>query len=269
MSRFAPALRRVARELDLPRPTRAAILTELAADLESVYEHHLERGAAEAEAARRAEERVLGSPEMARRLSRVHRSSWREWSEEMGGRLTGGLDLLLLLGGVVPVLLFAAAVAVQGVWPGGGSPGASAGPLRWIVLAVATAQAVVVGAEVARVVGDRPVRRARLPLLLVLSALAPALGGLALALGARSALMLVASGAGGDMAMAAARLVVAGSTCVVGLLSGIAGALAWFILLNRAAVQADREVDALLSGEAPPPDARARGILSLVRRRSA
>jgi hypothetical protein len=63
--------------------------------------------------------------------------------------------------------------------------------------------------------------------------------------------------------------VVDGSTCAVGLLSGIGGAVAWFILLNRAAVQAEREVDALLAGQTRPADPRSRGILSLVRRRSA
>jgi hypothetical protein len=173
MSRFAPALRRVARELDLPRPARAAILIELAADLESVYAHHRERGAGEAEAARVAEERVLGSAEMVARLSRLHRSSWQEWSEEVGGRLTGGLDLALLMGGVVPVLLFGAAVATHGLWTGAASAASGGGLPRWGVLGVSVLLAIVLGSEVARGLRGHAVRRARLPLLLVLSILAP------------------------------------------------------------------------------------------------
>lgn len=61
MERFAPALRRVARELDLPRAVRSPLLLEMASDLDPVFEHHRSRGVGEAEAARRAEETVLGS----------------------------------------------------------------------------------------------------------------------------------------------------------------------------------------------------------------
>lgn len=72
MHRFAPALRRVARELDLPRGARATVLRELAGDLDAVYAHHRERGLGEAEAQRRAEETVLGTTQVIRRLARLH-----------------------------------------------------------------------------------------------------------------------------------------------------------------------------------------------------
>lgn len=80
MEKFAPALGRVARELDLPRGVRGPLLLEMAADLEAVFERRRACGLGEVEAARKAEEAVLGSSEVLGRLAQLHKRSWRGWS---------------------------------------------------------------------------------------------------------------------------------------------------------------------------------------------
>lgn len=248
MSRFAPALRRVARELDLPGRVRAAILLEMAADLEAVYDHHRRRGLGEEEAARRAEETVLGSPEVLRRLGRLHARSWRRWSEEVGRRLSGGADLFLLVVAVTPTLMLSGGAAVPLVLA---SP---ADPLVWALLGA--------GAGIVLLTASKAVRLRRgalgstlrrgLSALLLLSAVAPALGLLALTLGAYEvalAMGAVPPEAGAALA-AAEKIGRDAATLVVGLLLGIAGALSWFLLMNRAARMEVREVDELLAGGA-------------------
>ncbi len=266
MSRFAPALRKVAGELDLPHRVRAAILLEMAADLEAAYEHHRRRGLDEEESARRAEEIVLGSPEVLRRLGRLHARSWRRWSEEVGGRLTAGADLLILAVAVVPILVIAGAAAVPLVLA---SP---AEPLVWALLGAAGGIAVL-GASKAAGLWRRasgPALRRGLPYLLLLSAVAPALGLLALTLGVQDvALTWGAVGAEASAPVEAAEKIGRDAALLaVGLLLGIAGALTWFVLMNRAALRDVRDVDALLEGGARRPSHGERSsVVPLVRNR--
>lgn len=269
MERFAPALRRVARELDLPRRTRTALLLEMAADLEAVYEHHRSRGLGEADAARRAEETVLGSSEVIRRLGRLHASPWRSWSEEVGARLTGGLDLVLLATGVLPVVALAGGVAV---WAMAADPA----PAVWAILGIGVVMTALVATETVRLLGGRAPRPRSLPTILVLAALAPAVGLLALTVGLHRAArdfpasaVAVSAGGQAELAAVAAR---DGAALLVGLLLGIGGLVAWFALLHREAQRAGREVDALLGGDgqaaaASPPHDRTLLTLPLVRRR--
>lgn len=265
MSRFAPALRRLARELDLPRATRAAIILEMAADLEAAYEHHRRSGAAEEEAARRAEEAVLGSSEVVRRLVRLHRGSWRGWSESMGSRLSGGADLVLVVVGVVPMLLGAGVVVAR-------SLADPVSPFVWPLVVVGLAIGGLIAVEVGRLTGGGHGVPRGLSLLLVLSAAAPAVGLLALVVGVHTTASFLAV-VEPDAATRLALLERAGRDGVlflVGLLLGLAGMFSWFVLLNRAAVQSAREVDALLAdGSAPGAEVRRPGIVPLVRRRKA
>lgn len=265
MERFAPALRRVARELDVPRPIRSALLLEMAADLEAVFEHHRSRGLSDADAASRAEETVLGSSEVIRRLSRLHRNPWRGWPEAVGARLGGAPALALMAAGVLPVVALAGAVAAWSL-SGGMSP------LAWVVVGVGALMSGVAGREAARLARGRPIRSGRLPALLVLSALAAALGVLALALAVHSVGLEVAGSAGAGQAVLAARVARDGATLLLGLLLGITGIVAWFVLLSREARRASRELDALLMGGAPDTPAPGRepgsgSIIPLVRRR--
>jgi hypothetical protein len=267
MSRFAPALREMARQLDVPASARAGLLLEMASDLDAVFEHHVGAGATEAEAQRRAEAAVLGSEEVVSRLGRLHRSEWRGWPEAIGGRLLRGSDLVLLGLGVVPVLLLSGSAAARALALG-------ADPLVWPLLALGGAIVVLIPMEVGRVLGGGRGGTGALPVLVGLGALAGAIGVAgATSAGWRATRVLAAA----DPAPGVAQLLLAeaargGALLVLGLLLGMAATLAAFILMNRAAARAASEVAALLGADALstlPAGAARRDILPLVRRRRA
>lgn len=263
MERFGPALRRVAAELDLPRRARGELLLELAADLEAVYEHHLARGLPEEEATRRAEATVLGSSEVIRRLARLHVSPWRGWAEEMGSRMSGGLDLVLLAVGVLPVV--AAGVGVS-IWVLAERPS----PLAWSILLVGGLLVAVAAKATLRLFRDRPPGAADLPALLVLAAMAPAMGLLAPVLGVRRVTAI--GGSAPDQGVLMEMVAREGATFLAGLLLGVAGLLVWFVLIELEARRAEKEVDALLVDDVdgavmPGGSGRADSVIPLIRRR--
>lgn len=262
MSRFAPALRELARELDLPRGARAAIVRELAADLEALYAHHRERGVDERAAQRMAEDAVLGSAEVVRRLARLHRHTWRGWSESLGAQLAGGAPLVMLLLGVVPMLAAAAVLAARAQLTTGA-------PIVWGMAVVGLVMIATIGRSAVLVLARSDASAGVLALLPVLAAMAGALGVLAVLLGLHATLSAVASAPGPvPGALLAERLGAAFSVAATGLLLAIAGGFAWFILLGRMAAQLAREVDALLGDDVPGRRDGAR-VLQLDRGRSA
>ena len=263
MDRFAPALHRIARELDLPPAERGAILLEMAADLEAIYERERRRGASDEAAAERAERMVLGSPEMLRRLSEVHRRSWRGWSERTGARLLRGLDRWLLLIGVLPVILVASHVAAPAVL----SPRT---PSAWLLVGLALLLVATVAAEAWRV-GLRGAAPRAASIVLVLSALAPALGLLALVSGVYgTAMHRLPLSHMGDQLLLAQTVAQHGPAVVLGLLIGVTGVLCWFLLQHLSATRRTREVDALLRDRPSTETGVGAGrVLPLVRGRSA
>ena len=249
MHRFAPALRRVARELDLPASARARILQEMAADLDAVYAHYRARGVEEAEAQQRAEESVLGTADVVRRLARLHRHSWRVWSESMANRLSSGVDLLMLLLGVGPVLAAAAVLSVR-------TAAVSGGTLGWVTSAAGILIVVALCTSIMRAARHRDVSSAVLESLAVAGTAAFALGVLAVAFGLHATAATLASGplTLPDVATLSARMMRYGTLAAVGLLLAIAALFAWFLLLGRQAARLAREVDALLGGaDLPEP----------------
>lgn len=255
MERFAPALRRIAAELDLPRGARTELLLEMAADLDATYEHHRARGLSEDESARRAEATVLGSSEVIRRLGRLHVSPWRGWASEMGLRLSSGLDRVLLVVGVLPTVATAVGVSV---WVLAERPS----PLAWSILLVGVLMVVVAARESVRHLRDGARRGAYLQTLLVLAVMAPALGLLAPVLGLRRVTGL--TGGAPDQVTLLTTVIQDGATLLAGLLVGVGGLLVWFVLLELEARRAAREVDALLGEGVRSPE---QAVIPLVRRR--
>ncbi len=265
MGRFAPALREVARELDLPPPVKAAVLLEMAADLEAAFHHHRGLGAAEEEAERMAREAVLGSSEVVRRLVRLHRQSWSGWSERIGQGLGGGADLWLLGLAVAPMFVLAGVVTVRALAVSGSA-------LAWPLLALALAVGALVAVEAGRILGGGRGAGRQLPRLLALSAVVPALGLLAAALEVHSVAGAFSGGVP-DPALQVSlveRASQAGALLLGGLMVGLSGALSWFILLNRDSVRVQREADSILGGPDPAlTELRTPGVIPLTRRRRA
>lgn len=265
MERLRPALRRVADELDLPRRIRTSLLLEMAGDLEAVYEHHLAQGLSEAEAARRAESTVLGSSEVIRRLGGLHEDRLRGWAYGVATRLSSGIDLVLLAIGVLPILALGGAASIWAL-------AEHASSYTWSILLVGLVMAVRIAGEAIRLLRGRPLRRDRLPSVLVLAAMVAAIGLLAPIAGFHGA----ATGPTGDGPTRAVLATIAvrdGATLLAGLLLGIGGLLGWFVLLERETRRGELELAALMAedGAEPRPlspleDADC--VIPLVRRRN-
>ncbi len=82
MSRFNSFLHTTGDRLTLPRATRSQILVEIASDLEDLFQHYLDQGRGEEEAAKLAEERVDMSDEALAEMVRIH-SEARGWPERI------------------------------------------------------------------------------------------------------------------------------------------------------------------------------------------
>jgi hypothetical protein len=237
----------------------------MAADLEALYEHHRSRGCSEEEAARRAEASVLGSSEVIRRLGRLHVRPWRGWAEELSARLSGGAALALLAVGVLPVAAMALGVS-------GWVLAQAASPIAWAILLVAALLGAATTRNALRIAGDRHLGERSLAAILVLAAMAPALGFLAPTLGLQRVVATLGSSDPAE-ALLLASLAQDLATLLAGLLVGLGGLLAWFVLLEVEGRRRAREVDALLVEDARPPGVRPAdpdadaGVLPLVRRR--
>jgi hypothetical protein len=86
MSRFNVFLHRTGERLALPKATRSLILVEIASDLEDLFQHYLQEGLSEEEAAARAEEKVDMSDEALGELVRIH-SEARGWTDRIVRRV--------------------------------------------------------------------------------------------------------------------------------------------------------------------------------------
>ena len=239
MKRFAPALRRIAAELTLPRHVRTELLLELVADLEAIYEHHCARGLSPDEAARRAEATVLGSSEMVRRLGELHFSPWRGWLQELSANRGGTFDAILLAAAVVPVGVTAASVSIWVLTT-------SASAVAWCILSIALLLAVIAVTETVVLLRDGKPRRGDLPTILVLSSLAPCLGFLAPILRLQEAVIGAQPPTQQSLSLLGA-IAPEGATLIAGFLLGIVGYLLWFLLVVLGVRRTTREIDVLLN----------------------
>jgi hypothetical protein len=241
-------LRRISSELAVPEPLKSRILLEMAADLESLYDHYRARGLDEDEAARRAEERLLASPEALRHLVGVHTTLYERLLSRAVGRLRWGFDLLLFAVGVVPMLALAVLVIAAQLHTVGGTP------LIWPLLLLAAGVAVISLGKAYQLFIRRERSPARLhrglPLLVLLGALGPAMGGLVFVLGSYQVATGLAMGVLPEPVhlTAAAQVARDGTLCLLGLLLGFAAGLVWFVLVNRLAAMEQAESAALLAG---------------------
>ena len=86
MSRFAVYLRDARDKLDLPQPAKSRILLEIASDLEDLYQHYVDEGLPEPEAARRATDRLEASEEALAELVRIHQTPVRRFLDRLSAQ---------------------------------------------------------------------------------------------------------------------------------------------------------------------------------------
>jgi hypothetical protein len=106
MSRFNSFLHHTGDRLALPKATRSLILVEIASDLEDLFQHYLQQGLSEDEAAARAEEKVDMSDEALAELVRIHADT-RGWTDRMSRRSHPLLERIAM--DVIVIFFFASA----------------------------------------------------------------------------------------------------------------------------------------------------------------
>lgn len=86
MNRFADILREADSRLDLPRPVRARIVLEMAADLDDLFAHFTAGGLPADEAEERARQAFGLSDETLRELQEVHTSGWQRFLDHLSSQ---------------------------------------------------------------------------------------------------------------------------------------------------------------------------------------
>lgn len=218
----------------------------MAADLEALYDHYRTRGMSEEEAARRAEEKLVASPEAVRTLVAVHTTAYRRFVSSAAGALRWGFNLLLFVVGVLPMLCMTAYIAAVQLREAGGALG------FWPLLPIAAGMAGIALRKahqlfVLRDVAPRRLHRG-LPSLVFLAVLAPLTGGIVFTASLRDAALL--SMRSGSIPMEAVQQIGRDATLLyLGLLLAIAGGLVWFVLVDRIAAVEQAESAALLASD--------------------
>ena len=244
MSRFAGVLRQVSDGLDLPQPTKSRILLEMDADLEDAYRHYRGQGLGDEEAVRRAEEAFVVSDETLKHLARIHLSGG-----QLADRLISQIGSLwakvLLVIWLLAVLLIGGRVATTE------SLFQVVSPFVWPILALAFAAFAFSLWKLYELLRRSPdFRRLRLGLGTLLF-----IAGASLALSACGffyhlrwwAFHTYDLAPEAFWAIAGNWALAISSMMVLGLLTAILAALAWFVLSSLAIRIEHRQADALLT----------------------
>lgn len=240
---FSSLLASVREQLNLPEPTRSRILLEIAADLEDLYRHHRNDGMTDFDARRRVEEAMQLSSQVLAEIVKVHASPYQRFLDSLGSRARSRWErgALLALSLVVSLVVLSAAVS--------GPVFVQAGLFLWPVLACFVG-AVVLGIRRSYALflsGSVDARRARdkLGLLLVLAAVQPALG----LAGAWFSLVPVSwtileTGTWPGYAVLG-WMIGASALMLISIAGAILVAIAWLILVGRAAAIEEAAVNTM------------------------
>ena len=245
MSRFAAVLRKISDGLDLPQPTRSRILLEMAGDLEDLYEYHRAEGLDEDQAVRRAEEAFAASEEALKHLARIH---------EADGGLTDRVvrqagtwwEKTLLVTWLAAVVLATRAVVTEVHFF------AIISPFVWPIVVLAAGAFIFTAWKLYGLFGKpRDPRRLRsgLGTLLFLATASLALSACGFFYHLRWYAFQTWEKAPETVFMMFGNWTLAiSSMMIIGLLTAIFAALAWFVLANLVARVENREAQALLAG---------------------
>lgn len=228
-TRFGSFLHETGQRLSLPRATRTAILVEIAADLEDLFQYYLEQGLTEEEAAARAEEKVDMSDGALAELVSVH-SSVRSWPQRIVSRPQPFWERLAM----AAIVVFMFALALLGpetpmffrssmfVWP------------VLVILVVLVVTSVVQGVRVFDREPGRP-RRIDLAMPVFLGSASVLIGFGGFAIDMYVAFRAMAAAPESWAPIFAQAFLGAVSTVVIALLVALVAAVAWFVLAGRVA----------------------------------
>ena len=237
MSRFNSFLHRTGERLALPKATRSLILVEIAADLEDLFNHYVEQGLSEEEAAAKAEEKVDMSDEALTELVRIHSDS-RGWSDRIVRRARPFWERIAM---AVIVLFFILTSALDH----GVRPLAHRTVFFWPILGILIVLIVVFVVQMIRLSDPSNLRRLRdslaTPLFLGAASVVVGLAGAGIDL-YRSLMRMVADPENAAPIFSRAALGTT-ATLSIALLVALAAGVAWFYLAGRVARIEDRAAE--------------------------
>lgn len=246
MSRFAGVLKKVSDGLDLPQPARSRILLEMAGDLEDLYEHHRGQGLDEDQAAQRAEEAFAVSDEALKHLARIHEANGG-FTDRFARQAGTWWEKTLLVIWLLAVILVAGAVVTEVHFF------VIISPFVWPIVALAATAFVFTLWRLHGLVLKKPSdpRRLRsgLGVLLFVAAASLMLSTCGFFYHLRWYAFQTWEKAPETVFMMFGNWTLAvSSMMIIGLLTAVFSALAWFLLANLVARLENREADALLAG---------------------
>jgi hypothetical protein len=233
MSRFNRFLHRTGERLALPKATRSLILVEIASDLEDLFQHYIEQGLSEEDAAARAEEKVDMSDEALTELVRIH-SEARGWTDRFVRRAHSFWERFVM---AVIVLFFIVSLAMGA----GISSFKNLNGFIWPILGIFLALTAVFVVQLARVSDTSSPRRLReslaTPLFLGSASLVVGFAGTGIEL--YRALMRMAAEPERAAPLFARVILESTTTLAVALLVALAAGVVWFVLAGRIARHED------------------------------
>jgi hypothetical protein len=241
MSRFLSVLSQTGERLSLPKATKSLILVEIAADLEDLFQHYLQQGLSEEEAAARAEEKVDMSDEALVELVEIH-SRASSWTERISRRAQPFWERFAMA--AIVFFLFAISL-IETEWP---LILSRTSAWIWPVLAVFVALVISTIIQGLRLSGRADPRRLRArlatPLFFGGASLVVGFGGFAIDF-YRTLLRMA-----GDPTNASAYFVRAflGSmtTLMIAFLVALCAALVWFIFAGRVACLEQKAINTVM-----------------------
>ena len=246
MSRFAAVLKKVSDGLDLPQPTRSRILLEMAGDLEDLYEHHRGQGLDDAEAAKRAEEAFVTSDEALKHLARIHEANGG-FTDRVARQAGSWWEKALLVIWLLAVIVVAEAVVTEVHFF------VIISPFVWPIVGLAVAAFVFTLWKLYVLFFKKPpdARRLRsgLGALVFLAAASLMLSVCGFFYHLRWYAFQTREQAPETVFMMFGNWTLAiSSMMIIGLLTAIFAALAWFLLVNLVTRIENRQAEALLAG---------------------
>ncbi len=229
MSRFNVFLHRTGERLALPRTTRSLILVEIASDLEDLFQHYLQEGLSEDEAAAKAEEKVDMSDEALAELVRIH-SEARGWTDRIVRRVQPFWERIAL---ALIVLFFITSAALE---PDARTFTHLTGFI-WPILAIFATLVIFLVVQMVRFSAHEKPRRLHdslaTPLFLGAASLVVGFAGTGIVL--YRTLMRMATTPERAAPLFASAVLGSTSTLAIALLVSLAAGVVWFVLAGRVA----------------------------------
>lgn len=229
MSRFNMFLHETGERLALPKATRSLILVEIASDLEDLFQHYLQQGLSEEEAAAQAEEKVDMSDEALAELVRIH-SDARGWTDRVTRRVQPLWERISMA--MIVILFIAASTLEHGL-----KPLAHMTWSIWPILGILLALAIFFTVQMVRFSDHQSPRRLRNSLVtpLFLGAASVVVGFAGTGIDLYRTFMRMAANPKVAAPLFAETVLRGTSTLAIALLVALGAGVVWFFLAGRVA----------------------------------